>query len=199
MSSKIEWTDETWNPITGCTKISAGCYNCYAERMARRLKGRYGYPKDDPFCPGTIHQDKFDIKFSKGKKIFVCSMGDLFHEAVPFNAIREFVRCSIEKIRLSAEGNITDDDWKAFEATLQSRWEKIRKRVIRMSQENRNEEDVGFEIFFETTEDHREKLAGSDTEQVYLTSGTYHRLANMIRVGWHPRFEELMRELKEMS
>ena len=49
------------------------------------------------------------------------------------NAIREFVRCSIEKMRLSAEGNITDDDWKAFECTLQSRWEKIRKRVIRMS------------------------------------------------------------------
>ena len=57
------------------------------------------------------------------------------------------------------------------------------------------ETDVGFEIFTDTTEDHREKLAGNDTEQVYLTSGTYHRLADLVRVGWHPRFEELMREL----
>jgi hypothetical protein len=55
-----------------------------------------------------------------------------------------------------------------------------------------HEEDIGFEIFTDTTESHREKLAGSDTEQVYLTSGTYHRLADLIRVGWHPRFKELM-------
>jgi ABC-3C protein len=54
------------------------------------------------------------------------------------------------------------------------------------------EEDIGFEIFTDTTEDYRERLAGSDTEQVYLTSGTYHRLADMIRIGWHPRFKQLM-------
>jgi hypothetical protein len=120
-------------------------------------------------------------------------------DSVVDNAIREFVRCNIEKMRLSAEGNITDDDWTAFETTLQSRWDKIRARIIRMSESGRKEEDVGFEIFSETTEDHREKLAGNDTEQVYLTSGTYHRLANMVRLGWHPRFEELMREIEEIS
>ncbi|TWJ19706.1 hypothetical protein JN12_01507 [Geobacter argillaceus] len=119
-------------------------------------------------------------------------------DSVVDNAIREFIRCNIEKMRLSAEGNITDDDWIAFETTLKSRWDKIRSRIIRMSHGN-PEEDVGFEIFTDTTEDHREKLAGSDTDQVYLTSGTYHRLANMIQVGWHPRFEELMREIQEMS
>jgi hypothetical protein len=118
-------------------------------------------------------------------------------DSVIDNGIREFVRCNIEKMRLSAEGNVTDDDWKAFEATLQSRWEKISARIIRMSQDGRKEEDIGFEIFSDTTEDHREKLAGNDTEQVYLTSGTYHRLANMIRLGWHPRFEELMRKVKK--
>jgi len=128
------------------------------------------------------------------KQIYLVTEND----SIVDNAIREFVRCNIEKMRLSAEGNITDDDWKAFEVTLQSRWEKIRARVVRMSPGKQREEDVGFEIPSDTTEGHREKLAGSDTEQVYLTSGTYHRLANMIRVGWHPRFEELMRELKEM-
>jgi hypothetical protein len=107
------------------------------------------------------------------------------------NAIREYIRCNIEKDRLSNEGNITDDDWKAFESTLFSRWEKICARILRMKRSN-HEEDIGFEIFTDTTESHREKLAGSDTEQVYLTSGTYHRLADLIRVGWHPRFKELM-------
>lgn len=114
-------------------------------------------------------------------------------DSIVDNAIREFIRCNIEKSRLSEEGNITDDDWKAFETSLLSRWTKIRARVSRMKQ-GTGEEDVGFEIFTDTTEDHREPLAGSDTEQVYITSGTYHRLADLIRVGWHPRFEELMRE-----
>lgn len=115
-------------------------------------------------------------------------------DSLVVGAIREFIRCNIEKSRLSAEGNVTDDDWNAFEATLLSRWVKIRTRVIRMKQ-SQPEEDIGFEIFTDTTEEHREKLAGSDTEQVYLTSGTYHRLADMVRIGWHPRFKELMREL----
>jgi hypothetical protein len=57
------------------------------------------------------------------------------------------------------------------------------------------ETDIGFEIFTETTENHKERLAGTETEQVYLTSGTYHRLADLLSVGWHPRYEALMREL----
>jgi hypothetical protein len=60
-----------------------------------------------------------------------------------------------------------------------------------------DETDVGFELFTETTEDYREKLAGSDTEQVYLTSGTYHLLADLLTVDWHPRYEVLMKELLE--
>jgi hypothetical protein len=109
-------------------------------------------------------------------------------------AIREFIRCNIEKARLSKEGNVTDDDWKAFESGLVSRWSKIRSRVLRMKN-GVQEQDVGFEIFSDTTLDYREKLAGSDTEQVYLTSGTYHRLADLLTVGWHPRYEALMREI----
>lgn len=83
MSSKIEWTDETWNPITGCSPISQGCQNCYAKRMANRLRGRYGYPKDDPFRV-TGHPAKLNdpFKWKKPRMIFVCSMGDLFHENV---------------------------------------------------------------------------------------------------------------------
>jgi hypothetical protein len=119
-------------------------------------------------------------------------------DATVENGIREFIRCNIEKSRLSAEGNVTDDDWKAFETTLLSRWEKIRTRICRMKK-SETEEDIGFEIFSESTEDYREKLAGNDTEQVYLTSGTYHRLADMVLIGWHPRFKELMSKLVKTS
>ena len=83
MPSKIEWTDETWNPITGCTPISEGCQHCYAERMSKRLAGRCGYPFENPFKV-TLHPDKLEqpLRWKKPRKIFVCSMGDLFHPDV---------------------------------------------------------------------------------------------------------------------
>jgi len=89
-TTKIEWTRDingnpgkTWNPITGCSPVSEGCEHCYARRMAQRLKGRYGYPKDDPFRV-TFHPDRLDqpLKWKKPRMVFVCSMGDLFHEIV---------------------------------------------------------------------------------------------------------------------
>lgn len=81
----IEWADRVWNPITGCTKVSEGCEHCYAERMAHRLAGRYGYPKDKPFSV-VSHPDKTEepMHWKKPSRVFVCSMGDLFHEDVPF-------------------------------------------------------------------------------------------------------------------
>ena len=83
MATKIEWTDETWNPITGCTQISEGCQNCYAKRMANRLKGRCGYDADNPFKI-TQHPERLDqpLRWKKPRKIFVCSMGDLFHPEI---------------------------------------------------------------------------------------------------------------------
>ena len=88
MSTKIEWTEATWNPVSGCTKISEGCKNCYAEKMANRLKamGTKGY--ENGFAV-TLHRDKLDepLKRKKPTMYFVCSMGDLFHEDVPFEFI----------------------------------------------------------------------------------------------------------------
>jgi protein gp37 len=82
--TKIEWTEYSWNPVTGCTPASEGCQNCYAKRMANRLAGRCGYPADDPFRV-TLHPEKLEepLKWKKPRRVFVCSMGDLFHEQVP--------------------------------------------------------------------------------------------------------------------
>ena len=81
--TKIEWAHSVWNPITGCTPISEGCTNCWAKRMAQRLKGRFGYPQEDPFKV-TFHPDRLNqpMKWKKPRMIFCCSMGDLFHENV---------------------------------------------------------------------------------------------------------------------
>lgn len=84
MATKIEWCDEVFNPVTGCTPISPGCDHCFARRMATRLKGRSGYPAENPFAV-TLHPDRLEKPFSwrKPRRVFVCSMSDLFHEKVP--------------------------------------------------------------------------------------------------------------------
>lgn len=89
-SSKIEWTESTWNPTTGCTKISSGCVNCYAEKMAMRLKAM-GTPKYSNGFKVTLHEDCLSEPYSwkKPKVIFVNSMSDLFHEDIPFEFIEK--------------------------------------------------------------------------------------------------------------
>lgn len=82
--STIEWTEATWNPVTGCTKISPGCDNCYAERMARRLQAM-GQPNYAEGFRLTIHERMLEapLSWKKPRTIFVNSMSDLFHRDVP--------------------------------------------------------------------------------------------------------------------
>ena len=88
--SRIEWTESTWNPVTGCTKISAGCAHCYAERMAKRLRAM-GQPNYRNGFEVTCHPDVLGmpLKWKKSQMIFVNSMSDLFHKAVPIRFIEE--------------------------------------------------------------------------------------------------------------
>lgn len=82
--SAIEWTDSTWNPVTGCTKITAGCDNCYAERFAERWRGTDGHPFEHGFDlmlrPERLSQLR---KWKRSRMVFVNSMSDLFHKGVP--------------------------------------------------------------------------------------------------------------------
>lgn len=90
--SKIEWTEVTWNPVTGCSKVSEGCRNCYAERMAHRLRAM-GQQRYANGFRVTLHDDLVDAPrhWRKPRMIFVNSMSDLFHEAVPFDFIDKVV------------------------------------------------------------------------------------------------------------
>lgn len=88
--SEIEWTESTWNPVTGCSKISLGCKNCYAERMAKRLQamGQPNYVKgfDLAIHEGTL---ELPLQWKSRQDIFVNSMSDLFHKKVPLNFIKK--------------------------------------------------------------------------------------------------------------
>ncbi|MDE6522841.1 MAG: phage Gp37/Gp68 family protein [Muribaculaceae bacterium] len=114
-TTKIEWTDKTWNPITGCTKKSTGCLNCYAEVMTRRLKAM-GLDKYSNGFNVTIHEDCLlePLTWKKPNNIFVCSMSDIFHENVPF----EFI----------------DKMFEVIKATPQHRYQILTKRAERMAE-----------------------------------------------------------------
>ncbi len=89
-ASKIEWTQESWNFLTGCDKISPGCQNCYAERFAKRLRGMGNHKYINGFKL-TIHEELLQLphKWKKPRLVFVNSMSDLFHKEVPFSIIQE--------------------------------------------------------------------------------------------------------------
>lgn len=95
-ATNIEWTDETWNPVTGCSKVSPGCAHCYAETLAlTRLAGKAGYP-GLPWTPENaeanvvLHPDRLDLplRWRKPRRVFVNSMSDLFHPRVSVDFIR---------------------------------------------------------------------------------------------------------------
>ncbi len=114
-TTKIEWTDKTWNPITGCTKHSAGCQNCYAETMSHRLKAMSVGKYKNGFML-ALHEENLDepMSWKKSHNIFVCSMSDLFHEDVPF----EFI----------------DKIMSTIQKTPQHRYQILTKRAERMTE-----------------------------------------------------------------
>lgn len=88
-NSRIEWTDATWNPVRGCTKISPGCKHCYAERFAERFRGVQGHPFEQGFdlrlVPEKVNEP---LHWKRPQRIFVNSMSDLFHDEVPLSYIK---------------------------------------------------------------------------------------------------------------
>ena len=113
----IEWTDATWNPVTGCTKISAGCDHCYAERFSERFRGVKGHPFEHGFDL-TLRPERLGqpMAWRRPRMIFVNSMSDLFHKAVP----RAFVDAVFESMERA--------DWHVFQV-LTKRSSRLRAYV----------------------------------------------------------------------
>jgi len=95
-NSKIEWTDATWNPMRGCTKISPGCLHCYAETFAERFRGVPGHPFEFGFDLRLVPEKLGDpIRWATSRMIFVNSMSDLFHDKVPDDYIVSVARVMV--------------------------------------------------------------------------------------------------------
>jgi protein gp37 len=94
--SKIEWTDATWNPVRGCTKISPGCLHCYAETFAERFRGVPGHPFEQGFDLRIVPEKLCEpLRWSTSRMIFVNSMSDLFHEQVPDEYVIKVARVMV--------------------------------------------------------------------------------------------------------
>lgn len=92
-NSKIEWTDATWNPVRGCTKVSPGCAHCYAEKIAERFRGVPGSPYEQGFDLKLVPKKLMEpFSWTAAKMVFVNSMSDLFHQGVPDSYIRDVVQ-----------------------------------------------------------------------------------------------------------
>jgi protein gp37 len=100
LKSPIEWTESTWNPLTGCTKISLGCKNCYAERLANRMQ-KMGQPNYINGFKLTMHEDALTLplRWKKPQRVFVNSMSDLFHSDVP----DEFIISAFDVMRRASQ------------------------------------------------------------------------------------------------
>jgi protein gp37 len=123
MSTTIEWTDETWNPVTGCTKVSQGCKNCYAETIANRFWGERKFT--DVLC----HEDRLEIPihWRKPRRVFVNSMSDLFHPDVPFSFVDKVVAIMQEAYRHTFQilTKRPERMWEYFEKRLDGEWRFI--------------------------------------------------------------------------
>ena len=96
VQSTIEWTDATWNPVRGCTKISPGCKHCYAERFAERFRGVAGHPFEHGFDLRLVPEKLAEpLRWKNPRMIFVNSMSDLFHEGVPDDYIEAIARVMV--------------------------------------------------------------------------------------------------------
>ena len=157
--TKIEWTEKTWNPVTGCTKVSPGCDHCYAEGIARRFAGSKAFPNGFDV---TLHPERLDapLRWRKPSRVFVNSMSDLFHQDVPDDYIARL--------------------WAVMAATPQHTYQILTKRPARMRSLLRDEcrcpdrghaPGVHFRSAMEWT-----ATPHSPTYVPGLESGIYHRM-----------------------
>lgn len=134
MSSSIEWTQETWNPTTGCTKVSPGCQNCYAEKLHSRLNRMHQPKYSERFSIVRVHDEALEqpVKLHRPTRIFVNSMSDLLHKDVPLDFILQAFVVMIDKAPQHEYQILTKraDRWPEVHAAVVERWGRWPSHVL---------------------------------------------------------------------
>lgn len=174
--------DEAWLEVDSFVSLSNRLITQYSNR---------------PFIEKTIE----NLPISKGEvrkyetESFVKQLERInAEEDEKIIAINDYLRASSEKTRFAKEANITLQDWRQFEQNLIDRWDMIFRPACKLASQLTDEEK-GYDIYYKTLM-HKEKLCGIETEQNYTTKGAYHRLANKIKIGWHPLWRKLFIKAK---
>ncbi|MBM4028354.1 MAG: hypothetical protein FJ280_23615 [Planctomycetes bacterium] len=168
-------------------KITSQAFNNAFHRAIDRRRRQYSRERPPAKVPLTAEDLKGQATSTYVKQL------DLIHaqQNELDNAICDCLRYGKEVLRLTNTGEYTGQDWKAFEDELEQRWERIFARLQRLNA-SEEESQRGYRTFHETTDDYRARLQGQETDHQYFSAGAYHRLADQLDVGWHPRFRELL-------
>lgn len=145
--------------------------------------------------PSELHVEQTDVDELE-KQMFVRQIKLVSDDdSESYEAREDYLRCLAEKVRLVEEGEILERDWTDFDMGLKDRWKRIFRREDRLRIQNASDRDVGYGIMCATLGGQDEvKLAGSPITYPYLARGSYHRLSNNREVGWHPKFEQLLKD-----
>ena len=159
------------------------------------IKGRLQREKKREKSPSELPVTQSEID-SLSNQMFVRQIQLVSDDIEESYAARaDYLRCITEKSRLSEEGEILKQDWLDFDNELKDRWEQIFRQKNRLRPPERSERDVGYDIMSTTLSGQDEvKLAGSSITYQYLSKGSYHRLSDALKVGWHPSFKNLLME-----
>lgn len=137
LRSTIEWTEATWNPVRGCTKISAGCKHCYAERFAERFRGVEGHPYEQGFDLRLVPEKLGDpLRWPEPQRVFVNSMSDLFHKDVP----DEYIQAVFEVMRTAR--------WHTFQV-LTKRAARLHKALASFCKDSANYDHIWWGVSVE--------------------------------------------------
>jgi hypothetical protein len=191
LDALLGWLVDTcmnaWELRKSATITSQSFFNAI-DRIKEKMRHQYARerpPGQVPVAPGDLSGIANSLFVQQLKLV---EIGDSEIE----DSISDFIRYGKEVIRLTETGEYTPEDWRDFEVELQTRWKQIFNRIQRLHQ-GEGEKLRGERTYHDTMTDYLARLKGQSTDYTYFTTGAYHRLADELDVGWHPRFLDLLR------
>ncbi len=191
LDALLGWLVDTcmnaWKSRRSATITSQSFFNA-VDRVKERMRRQYARerpPSQVPVAPGDLHGIAGNLFVQQLRLVEIA-------DSEIEESICDFIRYGKEVVRLTETGEYTPEDWRDFEVELEKRWGQIFRRAERLYS-HEEEKARGERTYRETTTDYLARLKGQPTDYIYFTTGAYHRLADELDVGWHPRFLDLLR------